>query len=160
MLAGVALGLCSSVPASFSSQLWRMSSRSVNPAVPLQPPDVHSSLGCWQRRRFDLHSLPANAPTGLLCYRTGKEDLRQRAHAGAAGLLVAADGIEDLRANCQGTGFVVTVGADHRIIMELSAPVWRPVASQRREAVGLLSIPQKVEERYNAHVHCPAHDLY
>ena len=29
---------CHSVPACFSSQLWRMSSLAVNPAVPLQPP--------------------------------------------------------------------------------------------------------------------------
>ena len=106
--------------ARFSSQLWRMSSRAVNPAVPLQPPDVHSCLGCWQRRRFDFHSLPANAPKGLLCCRDGQEDSRQLAHAG---LLAAADGSADLRARRQGTGFVVTVAADHRIIMELSAPV-------------------------------------
>ena len=110
---------CDSAPARFSSQLWRMSSPAVNAAVPLQSPDVHSSLGCWQRRRFDFHSLPANAPKGLLCCRDGQDDSRQLAHAG---LLAAADGSADLRANHQGTGFVVTVGADYRIIMELSAP--------------------------------------
>ena len=38
-------------------------------------------------------------------------------------LLAGADGCADLRANRPGTGFVVTVGAEHRIIMELSAPV-------------------------------------
>ena len=81
-----------------------MSSPAVNAAVPLQSPDVHSSLGCWQRRRFDFHSLPANAPKGLLCYRAGQEDSQKWAHAG----LLAADGSADLRANCQGTGFVVT----------------------------------------------------
>ena len=108
-----------SAPARFASQLWRMSSRTVNHAVPLQPRDVHSSLGCWQRQRVDFHSLPASAPKGLLCYRAGQEDSRQWAHAG---LLAAADGSADLRANHQGTGFVVTVGADYRIIMELSAP--------------------------------------
>ena len=33
--------------------------------------------------------------------------------------------------------------------MELSAPVMGPVASLRSEAVGLLSMIQKVGERYN-----------
>ena len=98
---------------------------------PLQPPDLHSGLGCWQRRRFDFHSLAMNAPKGLLCYRAGQEDSRQRAHAG---LLAAADGSADLRANRQGTGFVVTEGAHHRIILE---PVGGPVASLRSEAAGL-----------------------
>ena len=97
--------LWDSAPARLSSQLWQMSSRAVNPAVPLQQPDVHSALGCWQRRRFDFDSLPANVPKGLLCYRAGQEDSRQWTHAG---LLAAADGSADLRANCQGTGFVVT----------------------------------------------------
>ena len=64
----------------------------------------------------------------------------------------AADGSADLRANRQGTGFVVTEGADHRIILELSAPVGGPVASLRSEAVGLLSILQTVEVHYNAHL--------
>ena len=58
-----------SVPDCFSSQLWQMSSCAVNPAIPLQAPDVHSGLGCLQRRQVD--SLPsnheANAPKGLLC---------------------------------------------------------------------------------------------
>ena len=40
--------LWDSAPARFSSQLLQMSSRAVNPAVPLQPPDVHSGLGSWQ----------------------------------------------------------------------------------------------------------------
>ena len=74
--------LWDSAPARFASQLWQMSSHAVNPAVPLQPPDVHSGLGCWQRRRFDFHSLSAKAPKGLLCYRAGQEDSRQWAHAG------------------------------------------------------------------------------
>ena len=65
---------------------------------------------------------------------------------------MAADGSADLRANRQGTGFVVTEGPDHRIILELSAPVGGPVASLRSEAVGLLSILQKVEEHYNEHL--------
>ena len=43
------------------------------------------------------------------------------------GLLAAADGSADLRANHQGTVFVVTEGADHRIILELSAPVGVPL---------------------------------
>ena len=61
-------------------------------------------------------------------------------------------GSADLRANCQGTGFVVTVGSDHRNIMELSAPIGGPVASLCSEAVGLLSKLLKVAERYNAYV--------
>ena len=88
--------LWDSAPARLSSQLWQMSSRAVDPAVPLQPPDVHSGLGCWQRRRFDFHSLPANAPKGLLCYKAGQDDSRQWAHTG---LLAAAEGSADLRAN-------------------------------------------------------------
>ena len=51
--------------------------------------------------------------------------------------------------NSKGTGSVVTVGADHRIIMELSAPVGNPVASLLSEAAGLLSILQKGKECYN-----------
>ena len=42
--------LWDSAPARFSSQPWQMSSRAVNPAVLLQPPDIHSGSGCWQRR--------------------------------------------------------------------------------------------------------------
>ena len=68
------------------------------------------------------------------------------------GVLAVANGSADLRANSQGTGFVVTVGSDHRIIVELSAPVEGPMALLRSEAAGLLSILQQVEERYNGHV--------
>ena len=60
----------------------------------------------------------------LLCYRAGQEDSRPWAHAG---LLTAADGSADLRVNRQGTGFVVTEGADHRTILEVSAPLGGPV---------------------------------
>ena len=65
-----------------------------------------------------------------------------------------------LRANCQGTGFVFTVGADHVIIMELSAPAGAPVmvALLSSEAVGLLSILQKVGR--GLQWTCPADDLY
>ena len=91
-----------------------MSSRAVYHAGPLQPSDGHPSSGCWQRRRFDFYSLPTNAPKGLLCYRAGQEDSRRLVHAE---LLAAADGSADLRANRQGTGFIVTVGADLTIIM-------------------------------------------
>ena len=125
--------------------IWRMSSRAVNPA---DPSDVHSSLS-WQRRRFDFNSLSANAPKGLSCCRAGQEDSRQMTHVG---VLAVANGSADLRANSQGTGFVVTVGSDHRIIVELSAPVEGPMALLRSEAAGLLSILQQVEERYNGHV--------
>ena len=38
-----------SAPSCFSSQLWQMSSRAVNPVVSLQPPEVHSGLGCFPR---------------------------------------------------------------------------------------------------------------
>ena len=58
----------------------------------------------------------------------------------------------ELRANSQGTGLVVTKRADHRIILELSAPVRDSMASLHSEAVGLLSILQKVEECYDGHV--------
>ena len=81
-----------------------MSSRAGYPAGLLQPFDVHSSLGSWQLRRFDSHSLPTNAPKGLLCYRAGQTS-RQLVHVR---LLATADGSADLRANCQGTGFVVS----------------------------------------------------
>ena len=70
-----------------------MSSRPVYPASPLQPSDVHSSLGFWQLWRFDkfdFHSLnffPTNAPKGHLCYRAGQEDSLLLAHTG---LLVVA----------------------------------------------------------------------
>ena len=100
-------------------------------------------------RQDDFHSLPAHVPKGLLCYRAGQEDSRPWA---LAGLLAAAGCSADLRANCQGTGFVVTEGADHRIILELSALVGGPVASLPSEGVGLLSILQKVEEHYKGHV--------
>ena len=131
-----------------------MSLRAVNPAVPLQPPDVHSSIGSWQLRRFDFHSLPTIAPKGLLCYRAGQEDSRQLAHSG---LLAAANGSAELRADLQGTGIVVTVGADQRIVMELSAPVGGPVASLRSEAVGLI---YTTETRRVLPWTCPAHDPY
>ena len=104
-----------------------MSSCAVNP-------NVHSSLGYWKRRRFDFHFDATNAPKDLLSYRAGQKDSRQWAHAA---LLAAADGSADLRANRKGTGFVVAVGADRRIIIELSAPVGGHVASLRSEAVGL-----------------------
>ena len=66
-----------------------MSSRPVYPASPLQPSDVHSSLGFWQLWRFDFRSefFPTNAPKGHLRFRAGQEDSLQLAHAG---LLVVA----------------------------------------------------------------------
>ena len=62
--------------------------------------------------------------------------------------LLAADSSADLKANCQGTGFVVNVGADHRIIMELSAPVW----GGNRSSIYTTVLVQKVEECYHGHV--------
>ena len=153
MLPGVSLGLCTFPPRHFAPQLWRMSSHAVYTAVPLQPSHVHSSLGCWQQRQFDFHSGPTHALKGTLCHRAGQEDSRKLSHAG---LLAAVNCSAYLRAYNQGTGFVVTVGADHRIIMELSAPVGGPVASLAHcsEAAGpsLFFILQKVKERYNGHL--------
>ena len=50
----------------------------------------------------------------------GQEESQQLAHTGQ---LAAAEGSADLWANRQKTGFMVTEGADHPIIMDLSAPV-------------------------------------
>ena len=113
-----------------------MSSRAVKPAGPLQPFDVPSSLGCLQRRRFDFNSHPTNALKGLLCCRAGQED-SQLAHAR---LSAAAKNDADLNANRQGTGFVVTMGADHHG-NELFAPVgvlWHHFAA--RQQVSYVSI--------------------
>ena len=122
MLAGITWGLCAFLFlfSTMANELTRCQSCGLTAAT-------RSTL--WFRL------LPANAPKGLLCYRAGQEDSQQWAHAG---LLAAADGSADLRANCQGTGFVVTEGADHKIILEFSGPVGGPVASLCSEAVGLL----------------------
>ena len=60
-----------------------------------------------------------------------------------AGLLAAAIGSADLRSKCQGTGFVGTAGADHRIIMELSVPVVGLVALLHCESAGLFLFYRK-----------------
>ena len=111
-----------SEPAQFYSQVWQVSLRAVYPASLLRSTDVHSGLGRWQRRQIDFHSLPSNAPEGLLYLAggIGQEESRQLAHTGK---LAAAEGSADRRANRQKTGFIVTERADHPIIMYLSAPV-------------------------------------
>ena len=79
-----------------------------------QPSKVHSDLGSWQRGQYDFHSVPTHATFSFLCYRAGQQDARQLTHAG---LVAAADGGADLRANSQGTGFIVTNGGRHIILI-------------------------------------------